>query len=190
MAFLILCVASNLACADVRNPNPNLTISIIGSDSFNVSAPGVEIPAIFSVRVVDPQGNPIPGLTVEFFTNYSICFAGDPRCVLPPQAMYGHFSDNQSGESVLTDQNGVASAGHTYIGGSVAGTYTVVGGIYYSASAYNAEIMKTGSDPTAFFSINQFAAAPIASIPASGTFGLLLLALAILVATACLKRVF
>ena len=63
--FAILFCCS--ALADVRNPNPNLTISIIGAESFNVSGPGQVIPNRFVVRLVDLQGNPVDGLTVAFF---------------------------------------------------------------------------------------------------------------------------
>lgn len=173
--FAILFCCS--ALADVRNPNPNLTISIIGAESFNVSGPGQVIPNRFVVRLVDPQGNPVDGLTVAFFSNVSGCFAGDPHCTPPPRAMYGHFTDGA--ELVLTDANGVARS-NSYISGTLPGQYDVVGAVYYSLSDRNAEIMKTGADPTALFAINQFV---VPSLPATGLFALSLLAAAIVLLT-------
>jgi len=161
------------ALATVNNPNPNVTISIISAQSFDVNRPGQTIPGQFAVRLVDPQGNPIQGLTVDFFTNVTGCVPLDPRCTPPPSAMWGHFVDGT--QSVLTDTDGVARAGN-YVGGTVAGQYNVVGGVYSLGSAKNAEILNGSAGPRAFFAINQFV---VASLPASGLLGLLLLAAAI-----------
>ena len=172
--------------AEVANPNPNLIISITSGDSFEVAGPRQEISGHFAVRLIDPQGNPIPDLTVAFFTNKEGCFSTDPHCMLPPPEMYGHFTSSL--ENVLTDANGVARAG-TYIGGTVPGRYEVVALVLDTASARNADVLKNDGTPRAFFKINQFASAPVTSLPASGVFTLLLLAIVImLVSFRCTKR--
>ncbi len=73
---------------------------------------------------------------------------------------------------------GVALTG-AYIGGNVAGTYTVTALVSAASSERNAEIMGLGGDPIAHFSVNQFAAPTVVSVPASSMFALGLLAFVI-----------
>jgi hypothetical protein len=155
-ATILLCFGCSAASADTFNPNPNAVISILGSDRYVVRAPGATASPGLAIRVVDARGNPIQGLTVSFETEVGQCFPLDPRCVPPPQEIYGHFlaADPQV---VLTDLNGIARSS-PYIGGSVPGQYSVGAFISSSASAANAAVLQSGGDPLATFFVSQFGA--------------------------------
>lgn len=180
LAVLGCALMSGRAIAEVASQNPNAIISIIGPDAFNVSSPGQLLGQRFAVRMVDPQGQPIEGLTVDFFSNYMACL---PLvvCNLPPEEMYGHFAGNLSWEQVLTDANGVAIA-DSYFGGTAAGHYEVVAAVYFSSSARNAAILKVFPLPDARFTITQFAAPAVATVPALGPAGIWMLIVALALA--------
>ena len=161
-------LASHCASATVLRQNPNAIISIIGPEAYNVPAPGEAI-GPFAVRLVDPQGQPIQGLTVDFYTNAYACFPTAPGCTNPPPEMFGHFEGNNvTGVSVLTDADGVAVLTR-YYGGTVPGKYQVAAYVPLYAHDYNREVLKTYPEPVALFDVTQFAA-PLVTVPAFGPF--------------------
>ena len=138
----------------LTNPNPNATIAFAGPSTVSIPGPGQGIANPFAVRIVDPNGDPIQGLTVEFSTDVSVCIEGDPHCQLPPSEVYGHFADAE--EVVLTDADGVASVSG-YVGGTVPGNYFVGAFVSEFGSLRNEQVLKGGGDIYADFTIYQFA---------------------------------
>jgi hypothetical protein len=138
------------------------TLSTIGSDSFTLTAPVTPVPEIFSVRVVDAQGVPVPGLTVSFFTDNEFCVPLQPDCSVPEDVVYGYFSDGTNEVKVLTDANGIATTTQSYTGGYEPGTYNVAVAIWEFDSAANGAFYKNGGiDLVVRYTINQvFSASP------------------------------
>jgi len=161
LALLVFLAGSPHAGLGESVTNPSGTITILGDATFTLSAPSAPLPVVFSVRVVDSQGNPAPGLTIEFFTNQQLCIPLDPNCSTPEGVVYGHFANDSGEVDALTDANGIATAAFPYIGGYEPGTYTVAAFISLSASDANYAFIKNGSDLSILYAIDQvFAASP------------------------------
>jgi len=179
MAAIGWTFASGGASAEVFSQNPYATMSIIGADAVTLGK--ADRGFAFAVRMVDPQGQPIEGLTVEFFNDYIICIPLDPHCVLPPGEVYGHFDGDQSGIKVLTGADGVATSS-LYHGGTASGTYFVAAYVSVYGSARNMEILKTLPSSVGRFTITQFGADAVDAIPALGPSGAWMLTLAAMLA--------
>ena len=150
-SLLAICAVGN-SLATVSNPNPNLTISIVGNEKFILKQAGITLPG-FAVRVTDPRGLPIPGLVVEFFTDTPLCAPLQP-CNLPPFSLYGRFPNGVQSQFVLTDANGIARTAD-YISGTTSGTYRIAAMILSLNSLKNLEVMKGQGTPIAFFVVTQ-----------------------------------
>lgn len=152
-SMLAICAVGN-GLATVSNPNPNLTMLIVGNDNFTIGQSGGTLPG-FVVRVTDSLGAPIPGLVVEFFADRQLCAPLQP-CNLPPPTLYGHFAGRESYQSqyVGTDANGIASSGD-YIGGTTPGTYRIAALILCLNGGGNCAALKGQSGPIASFGMSQ-----------------------------------
>lgn len=181
LLVLIVLLAPLGAHVEVVSQNPNAIISIVGPDAFSIGKPGEALREPFVVRIVDPQGQPIEGLTVDFFANASACLPLLPGCVNPPPEMYGDFPEGVNGESILTDANGYAVSG-IFHGGTVAGTYDVAAHAFLTSSARNWEVLKTFPTPDAMFSITQFGPTAAAPVPAGSAMSAWMLAAAVVLA--------
>ena len=121
---LMALVGALLACTAPRLPaqtasNPSGALSVVGDGKVHV-APEAVVDSVFTVRLVDPNGAPIPGVIVEF----GVSGGCTDRC--PPPEVYGHFTDGllEHPDRVATDADGRATA-HAFTGGAVAGLYVV-----------------------------------------------------------------
>ena len=148
-AFSLLTV-STIAFSQTSDSSANVTISTVSSSTINLTSPGAPASAL-TVRVTDPNGNPIPGITVTFGVNQTGCF-DDIQCFGPPFGTYGFFS--QGLVNVLTDSAGTASA-TGYFGGNLPGTYDVFAQIEFLASDANAQLIGKAGDVSVFFHIVQ-----------------------------------
>jgi hypothetical protein len=117
-------VCALLACTPFRLPAQSTddatgVLSVVGDARVHV-APQALAENVFTVRLVDAQGTPMPGIVVEF----GIAGGCSDRCS-PPQ-IYGHFNDGtlEQPERVATDADGRATA-HAFTGGAAAGLYVV-----------------------------------------------------------------
>ena len=155
LLVLLACACASTLCAATQATNGSGTMTILGEGSFTLSAPQVSLPGPFSVRVVDPSGNPEPGLTVAFFTNYEACIPLDPNCSVPENLVYGYFADGFGEVDALTDANGVATTSYSYVGGFEPGSYTVAAMVSQSASEANAAFIKDGFDLSILYTIDQ-----------------------------------
>lgn len=159
------------ALAAVQNLNPNATISIIGTDAVLLTTPAQVFHEGFTVRLVNPQGQPMPGLVVEFFVNQVFVITGSPPP--PPLGTYGRFPGGRV--SVTTDADGIARSG-PFIGGTLQGSYRVAATLSVALEPANA-ILVSPPGPRAFWEVVQrFEVVPVPlDSPAS------LLALAVLI---------
>jgi hypothetical protein len=155
LVVLALLIVTRVALGvEVSNSSGNL--SIIGDNSFTLSAPSTQLSEPLSVRVVDPHGVAVSGLTVTFLTDFLACVPLDPNCSVPAELVYGHFSSGLNGMDVITDENGIATAPQPYIGGSEPGVYQVAAGVFSSESGANAAFYKQGDiDLVIRYTINQ-----------------------------------
>ena len=153
MLFCILGVSiASDALALVLNRNPNLTISIVDDENITLRT-SATLQGGMAVRVTDPIGLPIAGLSVNFFNNTQFC-PSTQTCKLPSPTVYGRFSDGSTAVLVETDANGVARSG-SYIGGTSLGSYEVVGWVWSLSSQRNRDVLKGGDTPTAYFTVTQ-----------------------------------
>ena len=159
------------AFAEVIRQNPNALMSIEGTDTFSIRQDEV-LAQLFAVRIVDPQGQPIAGLTVDFYPDYIFCFSSMPGCYIPP---YGQFIDGTSLNAVLTDANGVARA-IRFRAGTGPGAYAMLAQVLPSESARNAQVLQAGPSPAATFHIVQLGPVAVSTVPALGLTSALLLA--------------
>ena len=140
------------AFATVLNRNPNLTISIVDDENITLRT-SATLQRGMAVRVTDPMGLPIVGLSVNFFNNTQFCAPIQP-CRIPAPTVYGRFSDGSSAVLVETDANGVARSG-SYIGGTSVGSYEVAAWVWSANSQRNRDVLKGGATPTAYFAVTQ-----------------------------------
>ena len=151
LGLLTICMCQ-ISLATVINPNPNLTMSIVGDEDFTLKPSGARLPG-FAVRVTDPAGMPIPGLVVEFLVDTPLCAPLQP-CNLPPASLYGLFANGRNFIQVGTDANGIARTGD-YFGGTSSGTYRVAALILCLNGGGNCNALKGQSGPIGFFAITQ-----------------------------------
>ena len=163
---LLSCFFGSSALADVSNPNPNVTISTIGNDSFVLSNPYMPVPTDFGVRVVDAKGQPIPGLTVQFNVSIFCDLMFDGTCAIELNELAGSFENGSTAEFVLTDDQGIAVASD-FIGAGYPGIYDETATLSANFSSKNASVLAGLGDPEATFQIWQdFATSTIAIQPA------------------------
>ena len=149
------------AARAAQTSNDSGTITTLGTDTFVLGAPSSPLPETFSVRVVDPGGNPVQGLTVEFFPDIEVCIEMDPHCSAPERVVYGHFADYAAELFAVTDADGVARTNVKFVGGYEPGSYAIAAFISLSTSAANAAFIKNGFDLWTRYSIRQdFPATP------------------------------
>lgn len=117
--------------------NPNATLSIVEGPTARL-APGATVDDLFSIRIVDAQGAPIPGIVVQFFPDSCIPLPLQPDPCPPPE-VYGHFTDQSAADRVITDSDGRAVAPE-YVGGSAAGLYYVAACVLVASVPENAII--------------------------------------------------
>ena len=153
MLFCILGVSvAPDAFATVLNRNPNLTISIIDEENITLRV-SATLQGGMAVRVTDPMGLPIVGLSVNFFNNTQFCPPILP-CKIPAPTVYGRFSDGSGAVLVETDANGVARSG-SYSAGTSLGSYEVVARVWSLSSQRNRDVLKGGDTPVAYFAVTQ-----------------------------------
>ena len=99
------------AHATIRENFPGVEMAFVGNHVINGPA-GTLVPHPFALRLTDPAGNPLPGLTVYFQPDYTYNF--DPR-LRPPLSVYGSFGGILE-LAVITDANGVARSPDFQIG--------------------------------------------------------------------------
>lgn len=158
---LVLLLSWPQAGSAAQTTNESGTITTVGTSSFVLNAPGAPLPETFSVRVVDANGNPVQGLTVEFFPDIQTCLEMDPNCSVPEDVVYGHFANHEAELFAITDANGVARTSVNFVGGYEPGTYAVAALIGLATSAANAAFIKNGFDLWVRYSIKQdFPATP------------------------------
>lgn len=149
--LLAICVVQS-SLATVSNPNPNLTMTILGNDNFTLGQAGGKALG-FAVRLTNPQGAPIPGLVVEFLVDKQLCTPLQP-CNLPPASLYGLFANSRDFIQVVTDSNGIATTG-IFVGGTSPGKYRIATLILCLNGGGNCDALKGQSGPVAFFGITQ-----------------------------------
>lgn len=150
IAALSLSTVATIAFSQASDSSANVTLSNVSPSTINLTAPGAPAPPL-TVRVTDPQGNPIPGITVTFGVNVTGCF-DDIQCFGPPFGTYGFFS--QGLVNVLTDSVGTATA-TGYFGGNLPGTYDVFAQIESLVSDTNAQLLGQAGGVSIFFHIVQ-----------------------------------
>jgi len=132
---LVACLwSSSVFAQSASDPIPvTLTVTGGGVQSIVVNAPAA---TPFSVRVTDPSGAPLAGVSVDFEPNGCVTNEALP---CPPPSLYGHFAGDAEAVSLRTDADGIATTVE-YIAGSVIGSYDVmasietqdVNGVYYT----------------------------------------------------------
>ncbi len=161
-------IAAFLICGTLQAQptasNSKMTLSVAGQQRFALTKPGEPVDA-FIVKAVDASGHPIPGLTVEFFTQTSTCPPIPSNCAPVPGGLSGRFPTiDGSGEiTVLTDADGVAS-GRGFVGGTVSGMYTVAARIDPLESVANKNYVGDQSLNVEFDVEQSFDSAPIFGI--------------------------
>src|SRR5258706_14367473 len=82
--------AASPALADVTNPNPHAVISIVGADRVSLREPAQRLEQGFAIKLVDPQGQTMAGLKVDFVVDRPVEVLPPPGAPpLPPAATYG-----------------------------------------------------------------------------------------------------
>jgi hypothetical protein len=117
---LVILVLAEPAQATIRGSYPGVDMAFVGNHVLYGSA-GTIAEHPFALRLTDPAGNPLAGLTVYFQPDYEINLNPD---LAPPLSAYGNFGGNLE-VAVITDQNGVARSpdfrigqfGHSLIAG-------------------------------------------------------------------------
>jgi len=128
-------------------------------------APGQALAEPFSVRYVNAQGNPLPGLAVWFAPNGCAepATLGPPQC--PPPEIYGTFTPPMH-SVVHTDANGVATS-NAFVAGDIPGSYDVFAVAWYPLNEENAPIGDGGLG--VFFEVQQTEATTTVPISAAFT---------------------
>lgn len=156
------------AAAEVSNPNPNATLSVVGNNPnpwILFRTPGQVLEEGFAIKLVSPSGEPLRGLTVHFGVAAPLIVGGLPQ-ILPPDALYGRFASGLTWVSVDTDDEGIARSG-SFRGGSLSGSYQIGVGIYAMDSTANLVALGKFPGPRADFQITQVLGAPQAVIDLS-----------------------
>ena len=97
------------AHATIRENFPGLDMAFVGNHVITGPARAF-VPHPFALRLTDPAGHPLPGLTVYFQPDY-VYSLGVP----PPLSVYGSFGGILE-LAVVTDANGVARSPDFQIG--------------------------------------------------------------------------
>jgi hypothetical protein len=161
------------ALASVSNPNPHGRIEIIGPEGATFRHAG-ESSDGFVVRLTDAQGNPLPGIKVEFFPDVELTTLPPPNSPPPPPAeMYGHF--DTPFVLATTDANGIARSGR-FTAGTIGGGYRVVAAVYISFYPENQAVFQEPPGPSARFQISQIWGGSPDALPALSLPGMLGLA--------------
>ena len=103
--LLAICTAPD-ALALVLNRNPNLTIAIVDDENFTLRPSGTT-QAGMAVRVTDPKGLPMAGITIDFNVAIPLC-PPIQSCHFPPYSVYGLFDNGLQYVLPVTDEDGVA----------------------------------------------------------------------------------
>jgi hypothetical protein len=153
------------AQARVIQRSTECLMSIVGTDSVDLSMPAQVHEPGFAVQMKDVQGSPLSGMEVWFFVDAPLqngpVAPGTPP--LPPAETYGRLGvDNFK---VFTDQEGIARSG-PFTGGTLSGSYDVAAYIWVSGVAANAAC-GSSPGPIGYFRVNQLfrAAGTINGIP-------------------------
>ena len=97
--------------ATIRENYPNLDMAFVGNHVVEGPA-GTIVPHPFALRLTDPAGNPLRGVTVYFQPDYQYNLNPD---LAPPLSAYGDFGGVRE-LAVVTDENGVARTPNFRIG--------------------------------------------------------------------------
>ena len=119
--FLLLCLLLSCAVAHAQSLVPNME-AVNGSTRIMLAGGVAEPP--FAVRVTNAQGQPIPGVRVEFSVNHCLDFLPPPGGGCPPAALYGRFNASNGSPGEVSDANGLATA-TAFVAGSIPGQYEV-----------------------------------------------------------------
>lgn len=168
----VLCLFLSCGAAHAQTLVP--TMEAVGGSTRTLLAGGVAEPP-FAVRVTNAQGQPIPGVSVEFYVDRCLDSGLPPiggGC--PPAALYGRFDTSNGGPAVVSDATGLATS-TTFVAGSIPGQYKV----FARMPAQQVGTLQIPSNANfLFFQVHQQAGggAPagttIQTIPTTGAWGL------------------
>ncbi len=165
--LIVFCtLTTSGAAAEVWNPNPNVTLSVVGNPNNWIlfRTPGQVLEEGFAIKLVSPSGQPLRGLEVEFLVSRPLQIGGLPQ-VIPPDALYGRFAAPNGWVRAYTDEEGIARSG-PFISGTLSGSYRVHVGVYVSFYPAN-QVLGEPPGPSASFQITQVLDAPLAIIDLS-----------------------
>ncbi|MGB0132503.1 hypothetical protein [Dokdonella sp.] len=108
VATLVLAMPGH---ATIRENYPALEMAFVGNHAVEGVA-GSSLRQPFALRLTDPDGRPLPGLTVYFQPNYVLNL--NPGAV-PPLSAHGSF-DGELEVAVVTDENGIARSPDFQVG--------------------------------------------------------------------------
>ncbi|WP_395793367.1 hypothetical protein [Aquimonas sp.] len=118
---LLLCLLLSCAAAHAQTLVPNME-AVNGSTRIMLAGGVAEPP--FAVRVTNAQGQPIPGVLVEFYVNHCLDLLPPPGGGCPRAALYGRFNASNGSPGVVSDATGLATS-TTFAAGSIPGQYEV-----------------------------------------------------------------
>lgn len=161
IALILFAFAAADSRAHLRDDNPRASIAFVGEHSFT-GPPGSVLPRRFVVRVVNSEGEPLPGLRVQFFSDITFTCCGTPPG--PPASFYGEFEGSADPLNIRTDANGTATSPPFRVG---QGGHDVAAGIYGFAAPENAAAVGWPSI-AATFHVNRVVTEPPEPDPAGG----------------------
>jgi hypothetical protein len=152
VAFIGLSAMPAQARVDQRNAE--CLMSIVGTDSVDLSMPAQVHEPGFAVQMKDVQGLPLSGMEVWFFVNAPLQIGpgapGTPP--LPPAETYGRLGEDNF--KAFTDQEGIARSG-SFTGGTLSGSYDVAAYVWVSGVAANTAACGSSPGPIGYFRVNQ-----------------------------------
>lgn len=172
LRFILLIVfwapVATWASAEVRNPNPNAVLSIVGNPNpwILFRTPGQVLEEGFAIKLVSPSGEPLRGLEVDFTVNHPVQTLQPPGTPpSPPAALYGQFAGPHGWALAYTDDEGIARSG-PFKGGNLSGSYSVSVSVLVNFYPAN-RILVSPPGPGAWFRVTQVLDAPQAIIDLS-----------------------
>lgn len=117
-----LCLFLSCGAAHAQTLVPNME-AVNGSTRTLWTDSVAEPP--FAVTVTNAQGQPIPGVRVEFFVDRCLDSLPPLGGGCPPAALYGRFNTSNGSPAAVSDATGLATSA-LFVAGSIPGQYGVV----------------------------------------------------------------